>query len=132
VIRIAIPIFRMRVSPVFDTAVRILIVDFEKSREVDRKELYLNAMSLTERIKILRKAAVSRVICGGISDMLANMLSNAKIDLVADIAGEVEQVLAAYRTNCLDDPRFRMPGARAHSLEKAFQSKECGHEIKQR
>jgi predicted Fe-Mo cluster-binding NifX family protein len=130
VIRIAIPMFRLRVSPVFDTATRILIVDIEKDREVDRKELYLNAMSLTERVTILQKSGVSNVICGGISDILANMLSSAKIDLIGDIAGEIEQVLAAYRAKRLDDPRFLMPGARTSPPAKAIQAKECGDEIK--
>ena len=114
-IRVAIPVFRMRVSPVFDACTRILVVDVETAREIDRKEIYLDALSLTERVTILRKFGVHTVICSGISDRLANMLSGTRITLVSNISGEVEQVLAAYLAKSLDDPRFRMPGTRVTS-----------------
>lgn len=101
----------MRVSPVFDTCTRILVVDMETHREIDRKEIYLDSLSLTERVAILRKSGVHTVICAGISDTLANMLAGAKITLISDISGEIEPVLAAYLDEKLDDARFRMPGA---------------------
>lgn len=113
--RIAIPIFRMRVSPVFDSCTRLLLVDIERGREVDRKELYLDAMTLTERVTILRKSSVDAVICSGISDVLENLLSSAQVDLISGISGEIEQVLAAYSANTLDDRKFRMPGGRTDS-----------------
>ena len=78
---------------------------------MDRKEIYLDALSLTERVAILRKSGVRTVICGGISDLLANMLSGAEIALISDISGEIEQVLEAYRAKSLNDSRFLMPGA---------------------
>jgi predicted Fe-Mo cluster-binding NifX family protein len=114
----------MRVSPVFDTCTRILIVDIETGREIDRKELYLNALSLTERMMILRKTGVHTVICGGISDTLANMLSGAKFTLVSNISGEIDQVLAAFLAESLDDARFLMPGARADFHPTAMPDKE--------
>lgn len=123
-IRVAIPIFRMRVSPVFDNCTRILIVDIETGREIDRTEIYLDALSLTERVTILRKSGVHAVICGAISDTLANMLSGAKLTLISDISGEIEQVLAAYLAESLDASRFLMPGARADSHQIAIPAKE--------
>jgi predicted Fe-Mo cluster-binding NifX family protein len=91
--RAAIPVFRKRVSPVFDSCSRILLVDIEKGREVDRKEIYLDALPVTERVMILRKFQVGAVICGGISSLLENMLISAKIDLISDISGEIDTVL---------------------------------------
>ncbi len=123
-IRVAIPIFRMRVSPVFDTCTRIIIVDIETSREIDRKEIYLDALSLTERVTILRKSGVHTVICGGISNTLAIRLSDAKIALISDISGEIEPVLAAYLAESLGDSRFLMPGARSNSHQVAIPAKE--------
>lgn len=108
--RIAIPIFMMRVSPVFDSCTRLLLVDFKNDREVERREIYLDALSLTERITILRKTGVTAVICGGISDVMESMLLNAEIELIGNISGKITQVLEAYKEKRLDDSRFLMPG----------------------
>jgi predicted Fe-Mo cluster-binding NifX family protein len=126
--RAAIPVFRKRVSPVFDSCSRILLVDIEKGREVDRKEIYLDALPVTERVMILRKFQVGAVICGGISSLLENMLISAKIDLISDISGEIDTVLEAYRAKKLDRPRFHMPGRRTDSHDKDMDREEQDHE----
>ena len=107
--RIAVPIFRSRISPVFDSCTRILLVDIQKNREIDRKEIFLDELSLTERVTILRKSGVTTVLCGGISGIMEKMLSSAKIDLISDISGTIDGVLAAYLAGNLDAPQFRMP-----------------------
>ena len=96
--RIAIPIFRRRVSPVFDSCARVLLVDIEKDREVDRNEFYLDALSLNERLTILHKSGVNVVICSGISEVMEKMVVGKKIELIGNITGEIESVLKAYLT----------------------------------
>jgi predicted Fe-Mo cluster-binding NifX family protein len=112
-VRVAIPTFRSRVSPVLDSCTRVLLVEVEHNREIERNEIYLDELSLTERMNILRKSHVTIVICGGISDMLQNMLQSAKIYLISGIAGEIDQVVDAYLSEKLDEPRFHMPGFKA-------------------
>jgi predicted Fe-Mo cluster-binding NifX family protein len=112
-VRVAIPTFRSRVSPVLDSCTRLLLVEVEHNREIERNEIYLDELSLTERMNILRKSHVTTVICGGISDMLQNMLQNANIYLISGIAGEIDQVVAAYLSKRLDEPQFNMPGFKA-------------------
>lgn len=127
-IRIAIPIFRTRVSPVFDSCTRVLLIDTEHNREVDRKEIYLDALSLTERLTILRRSKVAAVICGGIGEVLETMLAGAKIDLICDIAGEVDRVLAAYLSGQLDEPGFYLPVNRTETRDSGIMEKEKDHE----
>lgn len=110
VTRVAIPIFRKKVSPVFDSCTRVLLVDIENNREVDRKEIYLDSLSLTERLTLLLKSGVSVVICGGISNVMENMVVGKKIDLFSNITGEIGYVLKAYLTNELDRSQFQLPG----------------------
>ena len=112
-VRVAIPIFRSRVSPVFDSCTRVILVDIEHNQEIDRREIYLDELSLTERVTILQKSRVKIIICSGISDMLQNMLESVKIYLITGIAGDVEQVVAAYLSERLKEPRFQMPGLKA-------------------
>ena len=117
-IRLGVPIFRSRISPVFDSCTTLLLVDIIGNREVNRREIFLNELSLTERVAILRKSEVTTVICGGISDMLENMLLSVKIDLIPDISGTVDQILVAYLSGNLNAPRFKMPGANVIRGEK--------------
>ncbi len=109
-VRVAIPIFRSRVSPVFDLCTRLLVIDFEQNREIRRMEICLDWLSLTERVAILQKLCVQTVICGGISEVFHNMLKNADILLIYGIAEEVDQVVDAYKSGQLHNPRFYMPG----------------------
>jgi len=108
--RIAIPVYRSRVSPVFDSCARLLLIDLDHNQEIDRKELLCEDLSGLERLKMLKKSGVCTVICGAISDGLYKMISNAEISVIIGIAGEVNQVINAFQDNRLGDPRFFMPG----------------------
>lgn len=126
--RIAIPTFRNKVSPVFDSCTRVLLVDIEADREADRKEIYLDALTLTERVTILLKSGVETVICGGISDVMERMLKGEEIDLISDITGEIEHVLKAYLDQRLDRSQFHIPGFRPDSHKKGTHARERNHE----
>jgi predicted Fe-Mo cluster-binding NifX family protein len=108
--RIAIPVFKSRVSPVLDSCARLLLVDLDQGQEITRSEILFEGLSEIDRLKILKRSGVSTVICGGISDGFYKMISNAEIALIIGIAGEVNQVLTAYCCNRLGEPCFCMPG----------------------
>ncbi|MGD8989252.1 MAG: NifB/NifX family molybdenum-iron cluster-binding protein [Syntrophobacterales bacterium] len=110
VARVAIPIFRARVSPVFDSCLQVVVVEIEENRQISRSELYLDELSPPQRLDVLRHAGVSTVICGGISDAFYNMIEGAGIKTITGIAGEIEEVLAAFLADRLDEPYFYMPG----------------------
>ena len=113
--RVGIPIFQSRVSPVFDTCTRILVINFEQNREIERREIYLDELSLTDRVNILKKLKVTVLICGGISDVLYNMLKDRGIRLITGIAGKADQIFDAFISGHLDEPRFYMPGYNAEN-----------------
>jgi len=108
--RIAIPVYKSRVSPVFDSCTRLLLIDLNQNGDIDRKEILFEGLSEIERVKMLKKTGVRTVICGGISDGFYKMISSSEISVIIGIAGEVDQVLTAYRCNRLDEPCFYMPG----------------------
>jgi len=109
-ISVGIPIFQSRVSPVFDTCTTVLMIKFEQDREIERGETYLDELPLTDQVNILQKLNVTVLICGGISDVLYNMLKNAGIRVISGIAGRVDKVFDAFISGHLDEPRFYMPG----------------------
>jgi predicted Fe-Mo cluster-binding NifX family protein len=110
---IAIPIFKSRVSPVFDTCTRLLLIDFDDNLQLSRKEFDLDNFSLHERLQVLEKNAVTVIICGGISDVFHAILSNSNIQLISGICGNINEVIKAHIEGRLDDPCFFMPGYKA-------------------
>ena len=109
-IRIAIPVFKKRVSPIFDTCTRLAIIDFDDHKEVSRQEVSLENFSTVERFNLLKKMDVHVLICCAISEEMDHMINGLGLQLISGIVGNVNKVLNAYFNNYLDDPSFHMPG----------------------
>jgi len=107
---VVIPVFLSRVAPVFDSCTKALLVTIAHGRETERNELLLRNFSFSERVTMIQRVGVTDLICCGISDVLHTMLENWGVRVIAGIAGQVEEVLAAFMADQLDQPRFRMPG----------------------
>jgi len=86
------------------------MVDIEENRQISRSQLYLDQLSPSLRLDVLRDAGVTTVICGGISEVFHHMLNSAGIRTITGIAGEVEEVIAAFLSDRLDQSYFYMPG----------------------
>ena len=108
--RVAIPIWSGRVCTVFDFAQRLLIVDFEGNKELERKEYALENVPPLIRASRLLHLNVQVLICGAISSSLASFVSNYKIRTIPFICGDIDEVLNAYITGSLAAQRFRLPG----------------------
>ncbi len=108
--KVAIPIFQNRVSPVLDSCKHMLLIDIENGAEQDRETVFLGDMSLGERCRVFTKMGVTLVICGGVSELLANVLKGSQIDLANGIAGDVDEVIRALLQDRLYLPEFYMPG----------------------
>ncbi len=108
--RTAIPIYNGRVSPVFDTAQHIVIVDVEAGEEAGRAEHDVAALSAWQRAKMLSEHGVSHLICGAISVPAMNLVAARGIAVANNVAGDVDEVLRAYAGGTLFSPEFMMPG----------------------
>jgi len=111
---IAIPNCQGRVSPVFDVASRLLVVQVRGSTETERREVVLIAQEGDSIVRDLKAAGVKTLICGAISQELCRRLENAGIRVVSQICGEIDAVLAAHRTGTLNTADFLMPGCCRH------------------
>jgi predicted Fe-Mo cluster-binding NifX family protein len=108
--RLAIPVWNDRVSPVFDAASRLVLVDVEDGAERARREEALPESFLAQRAKRLAELGVTVLICGAISRPLAALLEASGINVLAWTAGPVNDVLQAYLAGGLPDARWMMPG----------------------
>jgi len=108
--KIAMPIYRDNVSNVLDFARRLLLVDIENAKVVNRSEVALESQSLPQRAGNLKNLGVDVLICGAISQALANMVTASGIQVLPYVNGRVNDVLEAYLTGQLAKPQFSMPG----------------------
>ena len=111
--RVAIPVWNDRISPVFDAATCLMLLDVADGVEQGRQLVEVAQAPLpTQRTKRLAELGVNVLICGAISRPLATFVSAVGIVLIPWVAGPVEEVLRAYLAGRLSEPRWRMPGCR--------------------
>jgi predicted Fe-Mo cluster-binding NifX family protein len=112
--RVAIPLWQGRVSPVFDEANRILLIDIYGSQEHHRQEEFLMARNPFERAQLLPRLGVDLLICGMISQMQQTALSSAGIRIIPHICGRMEEVIAALLDGRIESGALLMPGCGGH------------------
>jgi predicted Fe-Mo cluster-binding NifX family protein len=112
--RIAIPYRMERVSPVFDVAKHLLLVDIENSSEVARDTKTIDDADLMDRVRYVEDLDVDLLICGAISRPLAQILEAKGIEVIGQICGNTEEILQAFLQGGLNDQSFLMPGCRMH------------------
>jgi len=106
--RVAVPVCRGRVSPVFDESQRLLLVDLEAGRLVSRIEHALSG----NRGREIRALGVDVLICGAVSRTLEAGLLAQGINVIAQVCGPVDEVVAAFAAGNLEEDRYVVPGCR--------------------
>ena len=107
--RLAVSIWDDKVSPVLDTAAKLLIIDNHDQRE-SHFEAYLPEKDISRRCAFIRGLDIDVLICGAVSRHLTKMLMASGIEIVSGISGHVEDVLQAHFQGNLAQPKFLMPG----------------------
>jgi len=125
----AIPIWDGKISPVFDTASKLLIVQLEDNREKSRIEAYLDEQNLTRRCSRIYDLEIDVLICGAISRAFYRMLVAGGVDVIPWISGPVEEVLDAWMHGTLFHSRFLMP--RCHWQKKDKSQRFFGNSFSQ-
>jgi len=108
--RVAIPLWQGRVSPVFDEASRILLVDIAEKREQGRREEPLVTRNPFQRAQVLPTLGVDLLVCGMISQTQQTALASSGIRIIPHICGSMEEVIAAVLDGRIESGELRMPG----------------------
>lgn len=107
--KVGITVWDDRISPVFDAARMLLVVEIEGSEPVSRELLPCSPARIGDFIGLLREQGVCELICGAISKGPASMLEDSDIGLIPFIAGMVDPVLEMYALGQTIES-YRMPG----------------------
>ena len=104
------PCFNGRVSSVFDWSRNVVVVDHHGRSEKARREESLAGLGPSFRPGRLAQLGVETLLCGGISQPLAEMVQMHGIGVMAGLAGEIDAVLDAFFAGGLPAPESAMPG----------------------
>lgn len=103
--RVAVPIWHNRVSPVLDSAQRVLLLDVAAGAVTTRAELQITSADPVSKARELAAWGAKLVVCGGLSRTLAMVLQSEGIGVVANVSGEVDTAVSRALAGNLERPR---------------------------
>ena len=111
--RVGIPVWSERVSPVLDTAETLAVVELDAGGvEIGRSVERLVDGPMPRRAAAIAALGLDALICGGVSRPLQEMLEGSGVRVIPWVSGEVGEVLSAFSGGPTLDARFAMPGCR--------------------
>jgi predicted Fe-Mo cluster-binding NifX family protein len=116
--KVALTVWQKRVSPVADSAQKVLIADIGNRKIQGREYAYFDDDSLFHRARKLADLDVKIFICGAISRFYASLVEGYGIRLIPFVRGEADEVLSAYLDASLSNRRFVMSGFLPDRAEK--------------
>lgn len=122
VMNVAISNWNGRISPVFDSATRVCIVERQADTIVAQSELALPEDSVA-KVRTLVDARVTALICGAISQAMRLLCAQAGIEVWANRCGEIDAVIEAFAADRLDESIYQMPGCCGRRRQRRGQ---CG------
>lgn len=116
--KVAIPVWENRVSPVLDTASRLLVVEVKEDGDVSRFEIFLDERDLSRRCLRIQGLGIDTLICGAVTRHFSEMLKASGIDIIPGISGQPDEVLNACFEGKLARAKYLMPGLSREGLQE--------------
>lgn len=116
--KIAVPQWQGRVSPVFDVAGQLLVVDVENGIVQTRNSVPLTMGTPQARAHAVFGLGVDVLICGAVSRPLETALLAGGIEVLSHTCGDVDCVLAAYFDGKLLQGAYLTPGCSGRRRQK--------------
>lgn len=107
-----------QVSTTLDFARTLLVVEVDGGREVSRKEVAIGDEPAARKARRIRDLGVEVLLCGAVSQPMAQAVSRAGIQIIPYVSGPIDDVLGAYLCERLSEPRFMQPGCRPGSRRR--------------
>ena len=107
---LAIPVFRARVAPVLDWCSKIILIPEEGMDASAGRQIDVPKENVFGQIQKLREQGIKTLICGALSPEILNYGESIGLRIIHGIAGDIDEVLQAYREQKLDQPKYWLPG----------------------
>jgi predicted Fe-Mo cluster-binding NifX family protein len=100
--KIAIPAFHSKVSPRFDTAQELVLLEVIDGNVINRERQPLQAYSAAGKIKKLLEEGVDTLICGGIDRLSRQQIGLNRIEVYSWVTGEINDAVSCFLRNGLN------------------------------
>ncbi len=107
---IAITTWGNRISPVFDSANTLTIVQVENLKIIKRVFMDFNPQFITRIVSELHDYKIDIPICGAITDIQSKTIEKSGIRLISFVSGNSDQILVSFLRNPSRITDFLMPG----------------------
>lgn len=124
--KMALTVWGNRISPMFDAAHMLLVVEIENTQIISRRYESFYPEFPSRLADMLEEMDVAILICGAISEMPANILEANGIKLIPFIMGDAHEVIDAYVKDVPFMPAFLMPGCSHKCHRHAGKGKKHG------
>jgi len=111
-VKVVIAQWQGRVSPVFDSSSKALVVEVAGGAAGTRETAFIGGSNALDRSRSLQGIGTDVRICGAISRPMEVALTAAGIRVLADTCGAVDDVLRAFIDGRLGEETFTLPGTR--------------------
>jgi predicted Fe-Mo cluster-binding NifX family protein len=110
-----------RIAPLFDVAQTALMVQTEAGGLSEEKTVGLPLASPLSKVAFLAEQSVDLLVCGAISRPVREAAEAGGIQVHPFVAGDIREVVDAWKNGRLDETGYSMPGCR-----------RCRHQRRQR
>lgn len=115
---VAIPVFRARVAPVLDWCSKIVIFPDKGPDAAWGREIDVTKENIFTLMRRMREEGVKTLVCGALRPEMLNYGQSMGLRIIHGVAGDIEEVLKAYREQRLDQPQYWLPGCRGQRRYK--------------
>jgi predicted Fe-Mo cluster-binding NifX family protein len=122
VVILGVPVWQGRISPLLDTATRLLVLACRDGKEISRREVVLEALEPEAFADKVAELQVDLLLCAALSEDMQRALRQQAIRVHPHVCGEIGAVLCAFCHQRLGEEEFRMPG----SGRSRFRGKRAG------
>ena len=122
--KVAFTAWEDRISPVFDSARRLLIANIENDQVIDREYEAFNPQSVSRLGEMLKSLEIEVLICGAISQTPSSIIEESGVKLISFVGGKIDDILESYAKGIGIVPEFSMPGC-----GKQFRRKRRRHDV---
>ena len=109
--KIAITIWGTKISPVFDSARTLLVVEVQGANVIERRHEPFEGHLLNRSLMLIRALDVRVLLCGALCEAPARILEANGVEVIPFLSGDVEKVIESYVLGG-DLARFSLPGCR--------------------
>lgn len=108
--KVALTVWNNRISPVFDVAGHVLLLEAEYQEILHQQIFDLPVGPVVNKLTFLSEQKIDLLICGAISRSLQFAVEDCGIKVYPFCSGEVSELIEAWREDQLEQACFAMPG----------------------